>query len=316
MKLSITEILREAYRRGQEIIPQGAVATYIPELAKADRDALGISLCTREGLHYSIGQSETRFTMQSVSKIVTLIVALERLGTDEVFRYVGMEPSGEAFNSLVELDLKSNRPYNPMVNSGAITVASLLVGKVSFDELADAARLFCSDPGITFNSEVYDSERNNMSRNRSIAYLLESKGIIRTGVEESLDLYTRMCSLNVTARSLSDFGILLAMDGMRPDGRQLIDPRICEIVKTIMLTCGMYDESGEFAVHVGIPSKAGVGGGVLSAADNRMGIGLYGPALDEKGNCIAGKPVLEYLSRTLKLHIFDPSDITSEITAV
>lgn len=313
MKISISEVLREAYRRGEAVIPDGAVATYIPELGRADKNALGISICTRDGLHYGIGTVDKRFTMQSISKVVTLIVAMERFGVGEVFRNVGMEPSGEAFNSLIELDLKSNRPYNPMVNSGALTVTSLLVGKVSFESLLETTRRFCNDPEICLDETVYRSELANMSRNKSIAYLLESKGIIQSSVEETLDLYTRMCSLSVTARSLSNFAVLLAMDGVDARGNELIDSRLCEIAKTIMLTCGMYDESGEFAVKVGIPSKAGVGGGVLSAADNRLGIGVYGPSLDDKGNCIAGKPVLAYLSRALKLHIFDPNDITAEI---
>ena len=151
-----------------------------------------------------------------------------------------------------------------------------------------------------------------MSRNKSIAYLLESKDIIYNDVDESLELYTKMCSLNVTTKSLANLGIILAMDGLDPaTGQQVIRKRVCETVKTIMLTCGMYDGSGEFAVRVGMPSKSGVGGGLLSVADDKVGIGIYGPSLDEKGNCIAGRPILEYLSKMLRLHIFDPDDIVT-----
>ena len=217
-----------------------------------------------------------------------------------------MEPSGEAFNSLVELDLNSNKPFNPMINSGALTVSSLLLPEFSFEEMTEYARKVCLDSEIEMNEAVFQSEMSNVSRNRAIAYLLESKGIIENDVEKSLELYTKMCSLNVTAESLANFGMILAADGINPaTGERLISAQAAEIAKTIMLTCGMYDGSGEFAVYVGIPTKSGVGGGLLSVADDKMGIGVYGPSLDEKGNCIAGRPVLEYLSKELGLHIFD-----------
>lgn len=298
------EIFEKAFEKGKEAIPLGNVATYIPELGKAGKNSLGLSIYTDDGQRINIGDTQTRFTMQSISKIVSLAAALEVCGFDNVFEKVGMEPSGEAFNSLVELDLNSNRPFNPMINSGALTVASLLLAKMSFLDLADYTRLICLDEEITFNEAVYKSEMANVSRNRAIAYLLESKGIIENGVEESLSLYTKMCSLNVTAESLANFGMVLALEGKNPvSGEQLMNPKVAQIVKTIMLTCGMYDGSGEFAVRVGIPTKSGVGGGLLSVVDKKMGIGIYGPSLDEKGNCIAGRPLLEYLSKELNLHI-------------
>ena len=297
-------VFEKAFKKGAEAVPHGNVATYIPELGKADKSALGLSILLEDGKRIEIGDTTTRFTMQSISKIVSLAAALEVCGFDDVFEKVGMEPSGEAFNSLVELDLNSNRPFNPMINSGALTIASLLLPKMTFLELADFTRIICLDEEITFNEEVYNSEMSNVSRNRAIAYLLESKGIIENGVEESLSLYTKMCSLNVTAQSLANFGMVLALEGKHPfTGEQLMNPKIAQIVKTIMLTCGMYDGSGEFAVRVGIPTKSGVGGGLLSVVDKKMGIGIYGPSLDEKGNCIAGRPLLEYLSDELDLHI-------------
>ena len=303
--ISVDMLLENAYALGKAAIPNGAVATYIPELGKADKEDLGIDICLRNGKHYSIGKTDTRFTVQSISKVVSLAMAIERVGFHEVFSKVGMEPSGEAFNSFVELDLNSNTPFNPMINSGAITVDSMLVDKVSFEEMVDYMRTVCLDPDIDINMDVFNSEMANVSRNRSIAYLLESKGVIEADVEKSLDLYTRMCSLNVTAKSLSNLGMVLAMDGIHPITKHhVMKPKVAQIVKTIMLTCGMYDGSGEFAVYVGVPTKSGVGGGLLSTVDGRMGIGIYGPALDEKGNCIAGRPILEYLSKELQLHMF------------
>lgn len=305
-KYNITnDILKTALETGSKAVPQGNVATYIPELAKADKNKLGICIFDKDGNKHFYGDCKERFTIQSISKVISLALALETCGFDKVFDKVGVEPSGEAFNSLIELDLNSNRPFNPMINSGAITISSLLLHKFSFLEMSDFAREICLDHDIEFNSVVYKSEMSHVSRNRAIAYLLESKGIIDTNVEASLELYTKMCSLDVTAESLANLGLVLALGGKNPTtGRQIISPKVAQIVKTIMLTCGMYDGSGEFAVHVGIPTKSGVGGGLLSVVDKEMGIGIYGPSLDEKGNCIAGRPMLEYLSNQLNLHIF------------
>lgn len=161
------------------------------------------------------------------------------------------------------------------------------------------------DDGIVMDEKVYQSEMGHCARNRAIAYLLQSKGILENDVEKSLDLYIRMCSLSVTAESLAGLGLVLANSGIHPKtGERLLDRDAVRVVKTIMLTCGMYDGSGEFAVRVGIPSKSGVGGGILSVVEKRMGIGIYGPALDGKGNSIAGGHILEYLSDVLNLHMF------------
>lgn len=301
----IQELLEEAYRRGKEAIPGGNVATYIPELGKADPQDLGISICTREFEHFNIGRTDKRFTIQSISKIVSLAIALDMFGPDKVFRLVDMEPSGEAFNSLIDLDTKSNKPMNPMINSGAITVASMLVGHISVEEETEIIRKICMDDEITVNNQIFESEMGHLSRNRAIAYLLESKGLI-SNVEETLEFYTKICSLEVTAKSLATMGMVFANDGktLRNKDDRIFSKRTTEIVKTIMLTCGMYDRSGRFAVDVGIPTKSGVGGGLVSVADGLAGIGIYGPALDDKGNCIAGPPALKYLSQELQLHLF------------
>lgn len=302
----LNDVLARAMQMGRDAIPCGNVATYIPELGKADKNKLGLSLITKDGKRYNLGDTKDRFTIQSISKIITLAAAIELCGIHEVFSKVGMEPSGEAFNSLVELDLNSDRPFNPMINSGALTVSSMLIGKRSFSEMLDISRQLCLDPDINMDEAVFSSEMNNLSRNRSIAYLLESKKIIESDVEETLKLYTKMCSMSVTSESLANLGLILASDGVNPHtGVRLLQTHTVHIIKTIMLTCGMYDGSGEFAVHVGIPTKSGVGGGLVSVVDKLMGIGVYSPSLDEKGNCIAGRPLLEYLSREFRLHIFD-----------
>lgn len=299
-------ILEKAMEIGRSVIPDGEVATYIPELGKADKNKLGIFIHTVDGQKYSIGNTDERFTIQSISKIISYALVLESYDFNYVFEKVGMEPSGEAFNSLIELDLNSNRPFNPMINSGALTVASLLLPKFSFDDIHAISRRLCMDPDIGFDEDVYNSEMSHISRNRAIAYLLESKGIIENNVEDTLKLYTKLCSMTVTAETLANFGLVLANGGINPvNGFRMLSEPVVKIIKTIMLTCGMYDSSGEFAVRVGIPTKSGVGGGLLSAVDKAMGIGIFGPSLDEKGNCIAGKAVLEYLSNKLDLHFLN-----------
>lgn len=300
------DILERAVGEGRREITFGETADYIPELGRVDKNQLGVCIYTTDGKKESVGDTEVRFTIQSISKVITLAAALERCGFYKVFEKVGMEPSGDAFNSLVKLDLSSNYPYNPMINSGAIAIASYLTPVISFKKMLEITQKLCLDDQITLNSDVYFSEMNHISRNKAIAYLLESKGIIAHGsVQESLDFYVRMCSLNVTAESLANFGLVLALNGVHPvTGERLLDSSVVKVVKTIMLTCGMYDGSGEFAVHVGVPSKSGVGGGILSVADKKMGIGIFGPALDRKGNSIAGRHILRYLSKELNLHMF------------
>jgi len=305
--------MNEAFIAGREVIEQGEVATYIPELGKANKNDLGVCIKTLDGKVFTEGDYQKRFTIQSISKVVSLSAAIQICGYDKVFSKVGMEPSGESFNSLVELDLRKNLPFNPMINSGALTTASLLVPYMTFEDMLDYTKKVCMDEDITMNDEVYRSEMQNASRNRAIAYLLESKGIIENGVDRSLMLYTKMCSMSVTAESLANFALLLANDGVSPvDNKRLIDSRNVQVLKTIMLTCGMYDGSGEFAVKVGLPSKSGVGGGLMSVCDKEAGIGIYGPSLDDKGNSIAGCKILEVLSNKMDLHLFSRTKMDTE----
>lgn len=300
------QVVEQAVAAASEKTCEGKVATYIPELGKADGSRVGVSVFSRSGERLSVGDTKTRFSIQSISKVISLAVALELCGFDMVFQNVGMEPSGDAFNSMVKLEYAHSVPYNPMINAGAIVIASYLARRISFEEMIRTSRSLCLDPDIVLDENVYRSEMSNISRNRAIAYLLESKGYIEKDVEKCLHFYVKMCSLSVTAESLAGLGLVLANDGIHPaTGERLLQEQTVRVVKTIMLTCGMYDGSGQFAVRVGIPSKSGVGGGILSVIDREMGIGIYGPALDDKGNSVAGRYILEYLSEKWHLHLFD-----------
>lgn len=306
---NVQDILEEALKKGQEYVERGECASYIPELARADKKKLGVCLYTRSTDKYTAGDTKDRFTIQSISKVISLAAALELCGFEKVFEKMNMEPSGDAFNSLVKLDLTSDKPFNPMINAGAITTAGYLQPLVSFEDMLKYARKLCMDDGIVMDEKVYQSEMSHCSRNRAIAYLLQSKGILEADVEKSLDLYIRMCSLSVTAENLAGLGLVLANGGLHPEtGTRMIDADAVRVAKTIMMTCGMYDGSGEFAVRVGIPSKSGVGGGILSVVEKQMGIGIYGPSLDPKGNSIGGQRMLEYLSKELRLHLFESGD--------
>ncbi len=302
------KILEEAYKEAWKKIPEGNVATYIPELGKVNPEQLGICIYRLDGEKFCMGDYNVRFTMQSISKILSFCAALEMFGPEKVFEVVGAEPSGEAFNSIVELDLNSNRPYNPLINSGALAIAGLLVDKVSFYDMLSYARKIMVDDDIVIDEAAYESEMKTCSRNRAIAYLLESKNIITTDVEETLKFYTKLCSLSVTAEGLANFAKILASDGVcTKTGKRFLSGRTVRIAKTLMLTCGMYDGSGTYAISVGIPTKSGVGGGLLCVSDKRAGIGVFGPALDRQGNSIAGVKLLESISSRLRLNLFyDP----------
>ena len=248
----IQTILDRAVALARPAAEQGAPASYIPELAKTDPRQLGACIFTLDGGRFSSGDTQVRFSIQSISKVISLAVALERCGYETVFSQVGMEPSGDPFNSLVRLESSESHPSNPMINSGAIAVDSYLEPVISFEEMLSFTRELCMDPEIRLDERVYRSEMSNISRNRAIAYLLENKGVIQSDVERTLDFYVKMCSLSVTAESLAGFGLLLANGGVNPStGARLLQAETVQVVKTIMLTCGMYNGSGGFAVREG-----------------------------------------------------------------
>jgi len=287
----------------------GKVATYIPELAKASAGDLGVYLITLDGDEYFAGDYNKKFTMQSISKVLTLMLSLMDNGESKVFERVGMEPTGDSFNSIVDLELKNiHKPFNPMINAGAIATTSLLAGnspKEKTERILNLARKLSDNPNIKINENVYLSEKLTGDRNRSIAYFMKSFNVIEDSVEDILDVYFRQCSIEVTCRDIANIGCVLANDGVSVrTGETIVPKHICRITKTIMSTCGLYDASGEFAVHIGIPAKSGVGGGIMAAVPRKMGIGVYGPALDEKGNSIAGIQILKELSEKLDLDIY------------
>ena len=305
----MNQLLKSIIENNRRYALEGKVASYIPGLAKANPEHLGICVTTLEGKEFSAGDCDVKFTIQSISKVISLMVAILDNGTKNVFSKVGMEPTGDSFNSIVSLEVKNpQKPFNPMINAGAIATTALISGdslEEKFEKIINFTRKITGNNDININEEVYLSERATGDRNRALAYFMKSNKLIDGNVDDILDLYFRQCAIEGTCKDIARVAAMLANDGILPwSGERVISREVSRIVKTIMVTCGMYDASGEFAVHIGIPAKSGVGGGILAAVPRRMGIGVFGPALDAKGNTIAGIQVLQELSKELDLSIF------------
>ncbi|NME95292.1 glutaminase A [Clostridium cochlearium] len=305
MQNKIEKIIKEC----RKYTKQGEVASYIPELKKANKDALGIYIDKLDGNEFYAGDYETKFTIQSISKVISLIIAIMDNGMEKVLSKVGVEPSAYSFNSIVTLEVKNaNKPLNPMINAGAIATVSLIKGdspEEVIGKILDFTKKITGNKDIKVNEAVYQSEKRTGDRNRSLAYFMKGTGVIEKDVEKVLDAYFQQCSIEVTCKDIAKIGSFLANDGVLPStGERVVPKEVTRVVKAVMATCGMYDASGSFAVKVGIPSKSGVGGGIMATVPGKMGIGVVGPSLDEKGNSIAGIKVLEQLSEELDLSIF------------
>jgi glutaminase len=295
--------LHDQYR----LIPEGRVADYIPELGKADPGRFAIVLAAADGFTYEAGDSDTVFTVQSVSKPIVYALALEDHGLAAVQAKIGVEPSGDPFNSIA-FDERHNRPFNPMVNAGAITAASLIKGANHAERFARIIGIFERFMGRApqLDEAVYASERDTGHRNRAIAYLALNAGMIEGDVEDHLDLYFRQCSLQVTARDLAMAAATLANDGVNPiTGRRAIKSEHVRAVLSVMSSCGMYDYAGEWQFDVGLPAKSGVSGGIMAVLPGQFGLGTYSPLVDAVGNSVRGVKICEALSRSFRLHLLE-----------
>ena len=288
---------------------EGRVATYIPELAHAPQQALGIMLHHKSGRTVSAGDSDMPFTLQSISKVFTLLLALMDRGEQAVFEKVGMEPTGDVFNSMLKLELvQPGKPFNPLINAGAIVISSLIRGDTperKSERILSFIRELAGDDSPSFNESVYRSEAATANRNRSLAYFLKDNKVLDEDVEPTLEVYFRQCAIEVTCAHIARMGLVLANDGVDPSsGRELLPKRFVRIAKSFMVTCGMYNASGEFAIQVGIPAKSGVAGGILAVVPGELGIGIIGPALNDKGNSTAGVHLLKRLSEQYDWSMF------------
>ena len=293
----------------------GAPADYIPELAKVDPEQFGIAITTSDGVTHEIGETSTEFTIQSISKAFVYSLALELLGSEKVTKAIGIEPSGEAFNS-IRLN-PENRPFNPMVNSGAIACTALICrhyGDEAFEKIAATLGDFAGRK-LLLDEKVYSSENATGDRNRAISWLLKNNDNLHCDVEEVLGVYFRQCSLLVTASDLSVMGATLSNKGVNPvTGKKVIGKTASIQTMSVMVSAGMYDYSGEWTFKVGLPAKSGVGGGITAVLPSQFGLGVFSPPLDKLGNSVRGVKVCEMLSEHFNLHVLKmEDDVTQNI---
>ncbi|MFN3890575.1 MAG: glutaminase A [Beijerinckiaceae bacterium] len=295
----------------------GRLADYIPELAKANPAHFGIALATVDGHVHEVGDTGVEFTIQSVSKAFVFALALELAGPDRVAETTGFEPSGEAFNSI---RLKANnRPFNPMVNAGAIACSALvheLDPEGSFERVRALLSRFAGRD-LAVDENVFNSERETGDRNRAIAWLLRNHGVLKGDVDAALDVYFRQCSILVTARDVAIMGATLAGNGVNPVTCEVVvTPATVARTMSVMVSAGMYDFAGEWIYRVGLPAKSGVGGGIVATLPAQFGLGTFSPLLDAQGNSARGLKVCERLSEYFGLHLLRRAgDVSSCIAA-
>jgi glutaminase len=294
-------------------LSDGAVADYIPELGKADPDWFGVAVATIDGAVHAAGDAEVPFTIQSISKPFVYGLALNDRGGEEVLRRVGTEPTGDAFNS-IEIDEATRRPFNPMVNAGAIVTAGMVTGAEPQRRLNRVTGFMSDFAGrdLDLDEEVFRSERDTGDRNRAIAYFMRAHGML-DDVDDVLDLYFKQCSVLVTCRDLAVMAATLANGGVNPvTGVRALAPEHVESVLSVMATCGMYDFAGEWLYSVGLPAKSGVAGGIIAVLPGQLGIGVFSPPLDDRGNSVRGIAVCQELSRRFHLHQYRPGLIAMD----
>lgn len=287
-------------------LDQGELASYIPELAKADPQSFGICVVTTDGVAYAVGDTDRRFTLQSISKPFVYATALADRGQERVFGRVGVEPSGEAFNS-ISLHPQTGAPLNPMINAGAIAAAGLVAGGTSEAQWRRIEASIAAFVGraVEVDESVYRSESATGFRNRAIAWMLKNFGILDGDPMAVLENYFRQCSILVDCRDLATMAATLANGGVHPrTGVGALPVEHVARVLSVMATCGMYDYAGSWLYEVGMPAKSGVSGGIVAVVPGRFGIGVYSPRLDAKGNSVRGIAVCEQLARDFDLHIF------------
>ncbi|WP_160061467.1 glutaminase [Psychromonas sp. L1A2] len=284
----------------------GTIATYIPELGKVNPKKLGIHLTTIDNQHYAFGDSEESFSIQSVAKVLSLTLALKIMG-GELWKRVGVEPSGSAFNSLVQLEYEKGIPRNPFINAGAIVICDILVSCLDKpkQDLLTFIRETSGIDNINYSSQVAESEKKCGYRNYALVNLMKDFGNIHNDVDIVLDLYFYLCSIEMTCKQLTQSFMFLASGGVNPmTNERVISPTRAKRINSVMLMCGFYDEAGDFAFKVGLPGKSGVGGGIVAIHPGKFCIAVWSPKLNANGNSYKGMKVLEALTSKTQCSIF------------
>lgn len=302
--MNYNQILREILESVQPLLHEGKVTEFIPELAAIDPSKFGIHLTTTEGENYSIGDSNEKFSIQSISKVLSLSHAITFLGED-IWNRIGVEPSGNAFNSLVQLEYEKGKPRNPFINAGALVVADILVShlKNPKNDFLNFVRILARSESIFFNEKVALSEKKYGFKNAALANLLKSYGNIKNDVQEVLDFYFYQCSIEMSCKELAHLFLFYADGGSSVNKKILTESQIKRI-NAMMQTSGFYDESGEFTYKVGLPGKSGIGGGIVAIHPKKYSVATWSPRLNEKGNSVLGMKSLELLTTKTGMSIF------------
>jgi glutaminase len=304
----LDQIVKEIAEEMAQRPDRGEVATYIPEIARVDPKHFGIAVIDADGHAAVGGDSDMPFSIQSISKVFTLTLALGTAG-DRLWKRVGREPSGSAFNSIVQLEFEHGIPRNPFINPGAIAVADLILSgrqpREVLGELLRFLRFLADDPSITIDEAVAASEQRTGFRNVALANYMKSFGVIENPVDHTLGVYFHHCAIAMSCRQLAMAGRFLAYNGRNPStGLSVVQPERARRINALMLMCGHYDGSGEFAYRVGLPGKSGVGGGILAIAPGKASIAVWSPGLDASGNSRLGRIALELLTKRLGWSVF------------
>ncbi|MCH8618385.1 glutaminase [Undibacterium sp. TS12] len=306
MQPDYAAILQTIHSEVQPLLSQGKVASYIPELSKVSARHFGMAVYGLDGSTYAIGDSQQKFSLQSVTKLFALALAFSREG-DAIWERVGREPSGNPFNSLVQLEYERGKPRNPFINAGALVMTDILSARFVQSDIAvqQFARTIAGESTIDFDMAVAQSERQTAHRNYAIAHLMKDFGNLHNPVKTVIDSYCRQCSLTMTCAELAKAGSFLANHGTVPwSGLQILDASSSKRLNALMLTCGTYDAAGDFAYRVGLPAKSGVGGGILALVPGELAVAVWSPGLDATGNSLAGTYALERFTTLTARSIF------------
>ncbi len=300
---SLEQILAEV----RPLMGQGHVADYIPALANVDANQLGIAVCMENGDVFTAGEADVRFSIQSISKVLALTAALTRFSEDELWTRVGREPSGQAFNSLIQLEYEKGKPRNPFINAGALVVADMLQSRLSAPKqrMLELLRKLANSTAIYIDQEVAESEYEHMARNAAIAYLMKSHGNFHNNVDTVLQSYFSYCAIKMNCVELATAFSFLAKKGQPCHrNKRLVSERCTRRLNALLATCGLYDESGDFAFRVGMPAKSGVGGGIVAVIPGQLTVCVWSPELKESGNSLVGTAALELFGERFGHSIF------------
>nr|WP_312272953.1 glutaminase B [Pseudescherichia sp.] len=301
------DMLESILTQVRPLIGQGKVADYIPALASVEANKLAIAVSTIDGRHFQAGDADERFSIQSISKVLSLVVAMDHYQEEEIWQRVGKDPSGHPFNSLLQLEIEQGKPRNPFINAGALVVCDMLQSRLSAprQRMLEVVRQLSDVSDITYDSRVARSEFDHSARNAAIAWLMKSFGNFHNDVATVLQNYFHYCALKMSCVELAKTFLFLADEGRaRHLTRSVISPLQSRQVNALMATSGMYQSAGEFAWRVGLPAKSGVGGGIVAIVPHEMAICVWSPELDKAGNSLAGIAMLEALSRQLGRSVY------------